>query len=107
MNALSRELIATVKRDGATWEQRYKQGEPVGGVKKLGPARGTGTTVFFRPDSTIFPKTTFDAAIIRERLEVASYLHKGLKVTFENDAAEGDQPKKRSLRAQRGHRAIT
>ena len=90
VNALSRELVATVRRDGATWEQRYKQGAPVGGVKKLGPARGTGTTVFFRPDPTIFPKTEFDAAVIRERLEIASYLHKGLKITFENEAAEGD-----------------
>jgi DNA gyrase subunit B len=94
VNALSRELVATVKRDGSTWEQKYKQGEPVGGVRKIGPARGTGTTVFFRPDSTIFPKTTFDAAIIRERLEVASYLHKGVKVTFENEAAESGQPKR-------------
>ena len=51
VNALSRELVATVKRDGATWEQRYKQGAPQGAVKKLGSARGTGTTVFFRPDS--------------------------------------------------------
>src|SRR3954469_10584794 len=92
VNALSRELVATVKRDGSTWEQRYKQGTPVGGVKKIGPARGTGTKVFFRPDSTIFPKIEFDAQVIRERLEVASYLHKGLRVTFENEAAEGDQP---------------
>ena len=89
VNALSRELVATVRRDGHTWEQRYKQGTPVGGVKKLGAARGTGTTVFFRPDPTIFPKTHFDPAVIRERLEVASYLHKGLKVTFENETAEG------------------
>jgi DNA gyrase subunit B len=94
VNALSRELVATVKRDGFTWEQKYKQGEPLGGVKKIGPARGTGTTVFFRPDSTIFPKTTFDAGIIRERLEVASYLHKGVKVIFENEAAEAGQPKR-------------
>jgi len=94
VNALSRELVATVKRDGFTWEQKYKQGEPVGGVKKIGPARGTGTTVFFRPDSTIFPKTTFDAGIIRERLEVASYLHKGVKVVFENEAAEAGQLKR-------------
>ena len=94
VNALSRELVATVRRDGATWEQKYKQGTPAGGVKKLGPARGTGTTVFFRPDPTIFPKTTFDAAVIRERLEVASYLHKGLKVVFENEAAEAGQPKR-------------
>ena len=37
VNALSKELVATVKRDGATWEQRFKQGVPVGVVKKLGP----------------------------------------------------------------------
>jgi DNA gyrase subunit B/topoisomerase-4 subunit B len=89
VNALSRELVATVRRDGATWEQRYKQGTPVGNVKKLGAARGTGTTVFFRPDPTIFPKTHFDPAVIRERLEIASYLHKGLKITFENETGEG------------------
>ena len=94
VNALSRELIATVKRDGATWEQRYKQGVPQGDVKKLGPARGTGTTVFFRPDPTIFPKVQFDVATIRERLEVASYLHKGLKIVFENELATGDEPKR-------------
>jgi DNA gyrase subunit B/topoisomerase-4 subunit B len=94
VNALSRELVATVKRDGAIWEQRYKQGAPQGSVKKLGPTRSSGTTVFFRPDPTIFPKTHFDAPTIRERIEVASYLHKGLKITFENETAEGDQPKR-------------
>jgi len=94
VNALSRELVATIRRDGSTWEQRYKQGAPQGDVKKLGAARGTGTTVFFRPDPTIFPKTQFDPEIIRERIEVASYLHKGLKITFENEAAQGEQPKR-------------
>jgi DNA gyrase subunit B len=94
VNALSRELVATIRRDGSTWEQRYKQGAPQGDVKKLGAARGTGTTVFFRPDPTIFPKTQFDPEIIRERIEVASYLHKGLKITFENEAAQDEQPKR-------------
>ena len=90
VNALSKELIATVKREGSTWEQRFKQGVPVDAVKKLGPARGTGTTVFFRPDATIFPKVEFDPAVIRERLEVASYLHKGVRIAFE-DEAHGDK----------------
>jgi DNA gyrase subunit B/topoisomerase-4 subunit B len=85
VNALSKELVATVKRDGATWEIKFKQGQPVGTVKKTGPARGTGTTVFFRPDTTIFPKVEFDADVIKERLEVSSYLHKGVKVTFESE----------------------
>lgn len=85
VNALSKELVATVKRDGCLWEERFRQGKPVGQMKKVGPARGTGTTVYFHPDPTIFPKIEFDAALIAERLEVASYLHKGLKVTFENE----------------------
>ncbi len=92
VNALSRELVATVRRDGATWEQKYRQGTPVGPVKKLGAARGTGTTVFFHPDPTIFPKTEFDPAMIRERLEIASYLHRGLKIVLENEAPAAGQP---------------
>jgi DNA gyrase subunit B/topoisomerase-4 subunit B len=86
VNALSKELTATVKRDGATWEQTFRQGVPAGPVKKLGPARGTGTTISFRPDPTIFPKLEFDADVVKERLEVSSYLHKGVRITFEDEA---------------------
>ncbi len=86
VNALSKELVATVKRDGAIWEMRFKQGKPTGPLKNLGPARGSGTSVYFHPDPTIFPKIEFDPALIRERLEVISYIHKGVKVTFENEA---------------------
>ena len=86
VNALSKELVATVRRDGSQWEMRFKQGAVVGGLKKLGAARGSGTTVFFRPDSTIFPKVEFDAETIRQRLEISSYLHKGVKIVFEDEA---------------------
>ena len=88
VNALSKELVATVTRDGAQWEMRFRQGKPVGALKKLSSARGTGTKVYFHPDATIFPKIEFDPAIIRERLEIASYLHKGLKVTFEDETSK-------------------
>ncbi len=84
VNALSRELVATVRRDGAEWEARFKQGQAVQPLRKVGPARGSGTTIFFRPDSTIFPKIEFDADTIKQRLEVSSYLHKGLKILFED-----------------------
>ncbi len=75
-----------MRRDGSQWEMRFKQGAVVGGLKKLGAARGSGTTVFFRPDSTIFPKVEFDAETIRQRLEISSYLHKGVKIVFEDEA---------------------
>ncbi len=86
VNALSKELIARVKRDGFEYEQKFRQGAPQGPLKKIGPARGTGTSVYFHPDPTIFPKIEFDPEIIRERLDVASYLHRGLKITFINEA---------------------
>ena len=87
VNALSKELVATVKRDGAQWEMRFKQGKPAGPLKKLGPARGTGTTVYFHPDAAIFPKIEFDAAVIKDRLEVVSYLHKGVRVVFDDETS--------------------
>ena len=85
VNALSKELVATVRRDGAEWEQRFKQGKPLGPPKRLSAARGTGTKVFFHPDPAVFPNIELDPAVIRERLEIASYLHKGLKITFEDE----------------------
>jgi DNA gyrase subunit B/topoisomerase-4 subunit B len=88
VNALSKELVATVKRDGALWEMRFKQGKTVGPLKKLGAARGTGTTVYFRPDATIFPKIEFEPDLIRDRLEVASFLHKGVKIVFDDETSK-------------------
>src|SRR6187399_2426771 len=64
VNALSTELLASVKRDGSLWEMAFKRGHPTGALRKAGVARGTGTTVFFRPDPTIFPKVEFDPATI-------------------------------------------
>ena len=82
VNALSKKLVATVRRDGGEWEMEFSQGKPVGKIKKIGAARGSGTTIFFHPDATIFPRVEFNPETIRERLEVAAYVHKGLKVTW-------------------------
>ena len=87
VNALSRELVATVKRDGHQYQMTFRQGKPTGSLKKTGAARGTGTTVYFKPDPQIFPKVEFDPQIIRERLEVASYLHRGVKVIFDDETS--------------------
>jgi len=84
VNALSKELVATVRRDGGEWQMTFKQGRAVGALKRVGSARGSGTSVFFRPDSTIFPKIEFDPETIRQRLEVSSYLHRGVRITFED-----------------------
>ena len=88
VNALSRHLEVTVKRDGREWTQSYQAGKPQGSVKRGGAIRGTGTSVYFRPDSAIFGKhTTFDPNLLKETLEAKSYLHKGLKISFKDGSS--------------------
>ncbi|MES1204592.1 MAG: DNA topoisomerase IV subunit B [Pseudomonadota bacterium] len=87
VNALSEELVATVKRDGAEWRQSYKRGRAVSKIAKVGAARGTGTSIQFHPDPEIFGKQGFDAETIRFRLDTKAFLHKGLKVTFRDEDA--------------------
>ena len=82
VNALSSHLVATVKRDGSVYEMKFKAGKPITKLRKKGAGRGTGTTISFRPDPKIFPKTRFNPNTIRERLETTSYLHKALRITF-------------------------
>jgi DNA gyrase subunit B len=87
VNALSSELTATVRRDGKEHRQSFARGAPSSKVKVIGPAKGRGTTIHFRPDSQIFgDKTRFDLETVRERLEAKSYLHKGLRITLVDEA---------------------
>jgi DNA gyrase/topoisomerase IV subunit B len=85
VNALSRKLIATVRRDGSEWKQTYRRGKPVTELEEVGPFRGHGTIIYFEPDPEIFKTTHFDPEVIRTRLEDMSYVHSGLKIHFKNE----------------------
>jgi len=88
VTALSDLLIARVKREGAEWEQSFVRGKSTAPLKKIAQVRGSGTTITFHPDPEIFPSITFKPKLIAERLEAKAYLHKGLKLTFRNEATK-------------------
>ncbi len=89
VNALSSSLLVEVKRDGKSYEQKYKRGKPVAKLKKTGTARGSGTKVTFTPDAEIFgTKHCFDPKVLAERLEAKSYLHRGVKIIFRDQASK-------------------
>ncbi|MFT4975667.1 MAG: DNA gyrase/topoisomerase IV subunit B, partial [Myxococcota bacterium] len=85
VNALSEQLVATIRRDGAEWSQEYRRGKPREPLKRLGPSRKTGTTIRFTPDREIFGEQFFDAELIERRLLVSSFLNKGLKIIFRDE----------------------
>ncbi len=82
VNALSISLIAEVRRDGKTYVQQYKRGKPLGPVEAGEPSRGTGTTITYTPDRDIFQALDYDSSLIAERLDVKTYLNKGLVIQF-------------------------
>lgn len=87
VNALSKKLTAVVKRDGSEYKMEFSKGKPTTKLlKKRGAARGTGTSITFTADPTIFPKTTFNSETLKSRLETVSFLHKGVKVHFVDEA---------------------
>ena len=85
VNALSKKMVATIRRDGREVQQTFKKGKAAGGLEKLGAAKGHGTTIYFEPDPEIFKTTVFEADWIRNHLEDMSYIHSGLKIVFKNE----------------------
>jgi DNA gyrase/topoisomerase IV subunit B len=88
VNALSKKLVATIRRDGFEWQQTFRRGRPTGALEQLGPFRGHGTTIYFEPDPEIFKTTHFDPSLIKAHLEDMSYIHSGLRITFKNEATK-------------------
>jgi DNA gyrase/topoisomerase IV subunit B len=87
VNALSSELTVVVARDGAEFTQSFARGLPTSRLKKGKETHRHGTSTTFRPDPEIFgEKTHFDAQLVRERLEVRSFLHRGLRIRFKDEA---------------------
>ena len=86
VNALSEELIATIKKDGKTYQQKFKRGKVASKLKVIQEnSRGSGTSIFFRPDPEIFESTEFDPKWISENLEVKTYLNRNLRILFINE----------------------
>ncbi|WP_399201174.1 DNA topoisomerase IV subunit B [Sutcliffiella deserti] len=91
VNALSEWLTVTIKRDGFIYEQRFENGgKPATTLEKIGTTKQTGTTIHFKPDTTIFSTTTYNLETLCERLRESAFLLKGLKIEI-NDERSGDK----------------
>lgn len=89
VNALSKELVAVVKRDGSQYKMQFAKGLPKTKLLRAKGAgvRGSGTAITFTPDPTIFPRTTFSSETLGQRLETVSFLHRGVKVVFVDEVS--------------------
>lgn len=81
VNALSKWMQVTIKRDGYEHFISFKDGGHLDiPLKKVGKTSKTGTMVRFMPDDTIFQTVHFSFTTVCERMQECAFLLKGLTV---------------------------
>ncbi len=86
VNALSKWMEVTIKRDKGEYFIRFKDGGKVDKpLKKIGTTNKTGTTVRFLPDPEVFSTTNFSYTTICERMQESAFLLKGLTIEVHDE----------------------
>ncbi|MCA6073385.1 DNA topoisomerase (ATP-hydrolyzing) subunit B [Fulvivirga sedimenti] len=96
VNALSTQLIATVKRDGKVYQQEYSRGVPKAPVAVIGDTDDNGTTVHFLPDNTIFNETVYKYETVASRMRELAYLNAGIHIYLKDLRETDDDGQHRS-----------
>jgi topoisomerase IV subunit B len=88
VSALSDALEVEVARDRRLYAQKYRRGEPQGGVKDCGPVQNRrGTTLRFHPDPEIFGDAHFRPLTLYRMARSKAYLYRGLEIRWSCDPA--------------------
>ncbi len=88
VNALSEDLLLSIKKNGHLYEQRYRFGEPIAPLALKETAIGTGTTIRFKPSRTIFSDVEFHYDILAKRLRELSFLNSGVQIKLSEEKTD-------------------
>ena len=89
VNALSEFMDVEVRRGGKCYGIEFEKGKTTRKLYEKGIAETTGTTVHFKPDSTIFTETEYSYETLRLRIRELAFLNKGITVTLTDERPEG------------------
>ena len=91
VNALSEWMEVEVRRDGKRHRIRFSRGKITEPLHVVGPAEGTGTTITFYLDNTIFKEPdgsacSFKWDILAKRFNELAFLNPGVNIRFSEEA---------------------
>ncbi|QTR47095.1 DNA topoisomerase IV subunit B [Thiothrix litoralis] len=84
VNALSRKLEVTIKRNSQLYRMAFADGNKASELEVIGKAgkRETGTTVHFWPDAKYFDTVKFSVRALKHNLRAKAVLCPGLRIRF-------------------------
>lgn len=87
VNALSNKMIAEVRKNGKVHHIEFERGKTQGkGLEIIADMDGTGTSITFYPDETIFKETTtFDYDWVSNYARHQAYLTKGILIEVKDE----------------------
>jgi DNA gyrase subunit B len=91
VNALSEQLEVWVDRDGERHHMAFSRGHTTKKLDVVGKAKGTGTTVWFKPDHQIFNTLEFSWTTLADRLRQLAFLNKGVRITLKDEREGGKE----------------
>ncbi|HUW51654.1 MAG TPA: DNA topoisomerase (ATP-hydrolyzing) subunit B [Sulfuricella sp.] len=80
VNALSKWLKLTIRRDGNMHALEFRRGAAIEPIKLLGQTEKHGTDVHFMADEEIFGSVEFHYEILAKRLRELSFLNNGVRI---------------------------